>query len=58
MERKDVQEQYKWDLTVIFPSDEAWEEEFKAVEKDFAESGLTGFQGKLGEKTELLGFFR
>ena len=58
MERKDVQEQYKWDLTVIFPSDETWEEEFKAVEKDFAESGLTGFQGKLGEKTELLGFFR
>ena len=58
MERKDIQEQYKWDLTVIFPSDEAWEEEFKAVEKDFAESGLTGFQGKLGEKTELLGFFR
>ena len=35
MERKDVETKYTWDLTPIFPSDEAWEAEFKAFEKDF-----------------------
>ena len=31
LERKDVPESMKWKLSDIFPSDEAWEAEFKAV---------------------------
>ncbi len=32
MERKQVDPKYKWKLEDIFPSDDAWEEEFKALE--------------------------
>ena len=41
MERKDVETKYTWDLSPIFPSDEAWEKEFKAMEADFANSGIS-----------------
>lgn len=57
MDRKDVETKYTWDLSSIFPSDEAWETEFKAFEKAFEESGLGSYQGKLGEKAKLLEFF-
>ncbi len=57
MERKDVETKYTWDLTPIFPSDEAWEAEFKAFEKDFENSGISSYQGTLGDKQKLLGFF-
>ena len=58
MERKDVEQKYTWDLSSVFPSDEAWEAEFKAFEKAFEESGLASYQGKLGDKGELLAFFK
>lgn len=58
MERKDIAEKYKWNLKAIYPSDEAWEAEFKAAEKEYGEYDFTVFQGKLGDKTKLLGFFR
>lgn len=32
LERKDIPEQDKWDLTKIYPSDTAWEEDIKAVD--------------------------
>ena len=57
MERKDVKTEYTWDLSPIFPSDEAWEKEFKAMEADFANSGISSYQGKLGNKKDLLAFF-
>lgn len=57
MERKDVKTKYTWDLSSVFPSDEAWEAEYKAFEKDFAASGISSYQGKLGEKKSLLAFF-
>ena len=57
MERKDVETKYTWDLTPIFPSDEAWEAEYKAFEKDFENSGISSYQGTLGDKQKLLGFF-
>ena len=57
MERKDVETKYTWDLSPIFPSDEAWEKEFKAMEADFANSGISSYQGKLGNKKDLLAFF-
>lgn len=57
MERKDVETKYTWDLTPIFPSDEAWESEYKAFEKDFENSGISSYQGTLGDKQKLLDFF-
>ena len=57
MERKDVETKYTWDLTPIFPSDEAWEAEYKAFEKDFENSGISSYQGTLGDKQKLLDFF-
>ena len=40
MERKDIDAKYKWDLTKIYPTEQAFEEEFSLVEekiKDFKE---------------------
>lgn len=57
MERKDVETKYTWDLTPIFSSDEAWEKEYRDFEKAFETSGLSSYQGTLGEKEKLLSFF-
>ena len=37
MERKEIAEKYKWNLEVIYPSDEAWETEYKAAEKEYGD---------------------
>ena len=58
MERKDISQQLKWKTTDIFPTDEAWEQEFKAVETDFAGYDFSVFKGKLGDKETLLKCFR
>ena len=58
MERKDISQQLKWQTTDIFPTDEAWEQEFKAVEADFAGYDFSEFKGKLGNKETLLKCFR
>jgi oligoendopeptidase F len=65
MERKDVAIKDTWDLSGIFPSDEAWEAEFAAVEAETKAWNITAYQGKLGEKKALKelfetrdGFFR
>ena len=58
MERKDISQQLKWKTTDIFPTDEAWEQEFKAVEADFAGYDFSVFKGKLGDKETLLKCFR
>ena len=57
MERKDIAQNLKWKLTDIFPSDEAWEQEFKAAEKEYANYDFTAFKGKLGNKQDLLACF-
>ena len=41
-----------WDLSSLFPSDEAWEKAFAAWEKQIA--GYAEFQGKLGDDAETL----
>lgn len=50
--RSEIPEQYKWHLEDIFPSNQAWEEEFLKAEKllERAES----FQGHLGDSAEAL----
>lgn len=50
--RSEIPEQYKWHLEDIFPSIQAWEEEFAKVEQQIARAGE--FQGHLGESAETL----
>ncbi len=54
MERKDVNEKYKWRLSDVFGSDEAWEEAFAALEPkiDFAR-----YRGTLNTAENVLAFF-
>lgn len=54
MERKDIAQALKWNLTDIFPSDEAWEEEFKKIEAEYGSFDFTVYKGKLGDKQTLL----
>ncbi len=58
MERKDIPENLKWDLSDFFESDEAWDKEFEALEKEYGNYDYSKFQGKLGEKSVLLAFFK
>ncbi len=53
MERKGVENKYKWKVEDIFPSDEAWEKSFSETEKmiDFSE-----FEGKLGDRQIMVRF--
>ena len=54
MERKEVPQNLKWKTEEIFPSDEAWEIEYKAVVSEYAERDFSEFQGKLADKQTLL----
>ena len=51
-ERSEIDEQYRWDLSDIFVSDEAWEADFAKWEKRIARYGK--FQGKLAEDAKTL----
>ncbi|MBQ7323023.1 MAG: oligoendopeptidase F [Clostridia bacterium] len=57
MERKDVAKELKWRVTDIFPSDEAWEKEFKEIETLYGNYDFSVFKGKLGNKEDLLACF-
>ncbi len=57
LERKDVAENLKWKLTDVFESDEAWEEEYQALENEYAAYDFGKYKGKLGEKESLLACF-
>ena len=54
MERKDIPQNLQWKTTDVYPSDEAWEEEFKAVEQEYTNYDYSQFQGKLADKQTLL----
>ena len=51
-ERKDVAAGDQWDLTLLFTSDQAWEEAFAVVQKDL--DAYAGYRGRLGESAEVL----
>ncbi|MBO7407040.1 MAG: oligoendopeptidase F [Clostridia bacterium] len=56
-ERKDVDVNYTWDLTAIFPNDEAWEQAYN--ELCALPEQIVKYRGRLGESAEtLLEFFR
>ena len=51
-ERSEIEEQYKWDLTPFYASDEAWEADFAKAQSLIPE--LTRFKGRLAESGETL----
>ena len=57
MDRKDIKEQLKWDLSAFYESDEAWEKAYDELKKTYEEYDYSPFQGKLGDKAVLLNFF-
>ena len=57
MERKDIKEELKWDLTAFYKDDEAWEKAYDEFVKTYGEYDYSAFQGKLGDKAVLLDFF-
>jgi len=57
MERKEIAEQLKWDLSGLFETDEAWETEYAALEEKYGNYDYSAFQGKLGDKKTLKAFF-
>ncbi len=50
--REEIADRFKWKTDLIFPSVEAWEEEYRAVEPHLER--IRQFQGKLGESAATL----
>ena len=55
LERAQIEDQYKWDLSSLFADDKAWEEAFKAVDELIEK--LPAYAGKLAESPEMLRTF-
>jgi len=51
-ERKDIDEEHKWDLDSIFPNEEQWEAAYEDVERRIAD--LTEYEGRATESAETL----
>lgn len=55
--RDEIEEQYKWRLEDIYPSDEAWEDDLKKIAE--YKDKMASYKGRLGESGQiLLEFFR
>ncbi len=54
--RSDIEEQYKWDLTKLFPSDSAWEDEYKIVQKEY--KNILVFKNNLKTAKDLFNCFQ
>ncbi|MFZ5826230.1 MAG: oligoendopeptidase F [Bacillota bacterium] len=52
LKRQDVPAEHKWDLDAVYPTVEAWEQDYAKVEAMLPQ--LTAFQGKLGESSQIL----
>jgi len=50
--RHEVPKEYTWDLESVYPTDEAWEQDFRKVTEMIPR--LAGFQGKVGESGRTL----
>ncbi len=57
MERTEIAENLKWKTSDIFASDEAWEAEYTAVEKEYVGYDFSAYKGKLSDKNTLLACF-
>ncbi len=56
MERNQIEERLKWNTEELFPTDEAWEEAFASIEKEYGEKDFAEFQGKLGDKATFVAY--
>ncbi len=54
MERKEISENKKWNTKDLFESDEAWQQEYEAVEKEYGVIDVSAFDNKLADKETLL----
>ncbi|MDC1067600.1 oligoendopeptidase F [Candidatus Kapabacteria bacterium] len=50
--RKDIPSEYKWDIEVIYSSNDEWEKDFKFVEDSIDK--YSNYEGKLAESSEIL----
>ena len=50
--RAQIPDHYKWDMTALYESDAAWEEECKSIDADLG--ALNALQGTLGDEQKLL----
>jgi len=51
-QRADIDDKYKWDLTLIYSSLDIWEEDFKYVSDNYKK--LESYKGRLSESSDLL----
>ena len=58
MERKDIDKRLQWKTEDIFPSDEAWEQEFKAVENEYGNYDFSVYENAFTDKQKLLDCLR
>lgn len=58
MKREEIANNLKWNLVDIFVDDEAWEQEYKSVESEYANYDFDVFKGKLSQKGTLLSCLR
>ena len=55
MERKLVPDSYKWKVSDVFATDEAWEKSYSEAE---SKMDFSAFEGKLGDAEKLSAFFK
>lgn len=51
-QRADIESKYKWDLSDLYKSDDAWQEDFNRAQEMLTKA--KGFQGRLAESSEVL----
>ncbi|BBM45376.1 oligoendopeptidase F [Leptotrichia trevisanii] len=56
MERSEIKQEYKWNLSDIYENYSAWEKDFEKVSD--LKKELAGFKGKFGNEGKLLEFFQ
>lgn len=56
MERSEIKQEYKWNLSDIYENYSAWEKDFEKVSE--LKKKLAGFKGKFGNEGKLLEFFQ
>ena len=56
MERSEIKQEYKWNLSDIYENYSAWEKDFEKVSD--LKKELDGFKGKFGNEGKLLEFFQ
>ena len=51
--RNEIESRYKWDLTHIYPSDAAWQEDYDRI-SGFLTGRISEFRGKVAENPKII----